>query len=150
MHFTNYKFKTLISASTLLLFSQTAIAENNEEGKNLFKAHCDVCHGMAGGMNMKQRLAPPIAAVRMHYIRHHPDQTSFVNAVTAWVEHQDPNKSLMRGAIRRFNIMPPIPVKKGDAIKIANYMYNGKLETPKGMAEHIRQQHKKNGMNLNR
>ena len=139
---------TLITASTFILLSQTTLASDVEEGKQLFKAHCDVCHGMAGGMNMKQRLAPPIAAVRMHYIRHYPDQASFVNAVTGWVEHQDPNKSMMRGAIRRFNIMPPIPVKKEDSIKIANYIYAGKLEMPRGMADHVRQQHKRNGMKM--
>lgn len=149
MKLTILKITKLTMASAFILLSQTAVAGNTEEGKVLFKAYCDVCHGgMTGGMNMKQRLAPPIAAVKKHYIGHYPNQTSFVNAVTGWVAHQDPNKSLMRGAIRRFNIMPPIPVKREDSIKIAEYIYAGKLEMPKGMAEHVQQQHKKKGMNL--
>lgn len=144
------KLTKLLTASGFILLSQTTIAGDNEEGKHLFKTYCDACHGMAGGMNMRQRIAPPVAAVRMHYIGHYPDKTSFVNAVTGWVAHQDPRKSLMRGAIRRFNIMPPVPVKKEDAIKIASYIYEGKLDMPAGMVEHVQQEHKKNGMNMPR
>lgn len=142
------KATAVLIVSAMLLMSQTSQATGNEEGNELFKTYCDACHGMAGGMNMRQRIAPPIAAVRMHYISHYPDQPSFVNAITSWVEHRDPRKSLMRGAIRRFNIMPPISVKKEDSIKIANYIYSGQLDVPQGMREHIQQEHQKNGMRL--
>lgn len=140
------KLPPLIIASAFILFTQIAFAANNEEGKQLFKTYCDACHGMTGGMDMRKRIAPPIAAVRMHYIGRNPDKASFVNAITGWLEKQDPNRSLMRGAIRRFNIMPPIQVKKEDAIKIASYIYDGNIEQPAGMTEHIQQEHAKRGM----
>ncbi len=139
--------KQFITASVLLLLSQAAIASDNEEAEHLFKIYCDVCHGMTGGMNMAKRVAPPIAAVRMHYIGRHPDKKSFIKAISGWVAKQDPGKSLMRGAIRRFNIMPPVPVSKEHAMKIADYIYEGKLQQPAGMQEHVRQQHKNQPLN---
>ena len=41
-------------------------------------------------------------------------------AVADWVEKQDASNSLMPGAIRRFNIMPPIPISRESAEKIAS------------------------------
>ena len=107
--------KPLVIAASILLSQASFASEGHEEGEKLFKANCAVCHGSTGGMDMSKRLAPPIAAVRMHYISTYQDEASFVNAVSSWVEKQDPNKSLMRGAIQKFNIMPPLDVSKEDA-----------------------------------
>ncbi|RKZ59450.1 MAG: hypothetical protein DRQ44_13695, partial [Gammaproteobacteria bacterium] len=123
---------------TFTLLQQTVLADNEEtQGEHLYKTFCSSCHGLSGGMDMRQRVAPPIVAVRFHYIGAYPDKTSFVTAITNWVEKQDENKSLMRGAIRRFNIMPPISVSKEDAQKIASYIYAGDLEKPPGFDEHV-------------
>ncbi len=132
-----------------MLLSSTAFATDNpyEEGEKLFKTHCAACHGAnVGGMDMSKRIAPPIAAVRLHYIGTYPDQASFVEAVAGWVEKQDPAKSLMRGAIRRFKIMPPIVIPKEDAKKIAAYIYAGDIEKPKGFREHVAEEHGKKGL----
>ncbi|MCP4074893.1 MAG: cytochrome c [Gammaproteobacteria bacterium] len=137
----------LLIASAIIAISQTAFAAEHQQGEQLYKVYCDACHGMSGGMDMSKRVAPPIAAVRMHYIGYYRDEDSFVNAVSGWVEKQDPNRSLMRGAIRRFNLMPPVAIKNEDARKIARYIYAGNLQKPAGMEEHVLQQHKKAGMN---
>jgi Spy/CpxP family protein refolding chaperone len=126
--------KPLFIAISILL-SPAIFADNDshESGEKLFKTHCAACHGAnVGGMDMSKRIAPPIAAVRLHYIGTYPDQDSFVKAVSAWVEKQDASKSLMRGAINKFNIMPPIIIPKEDAEKIAAYIYAGDIEKPKG------------------
>ena len=125
-----------------ILLQQPALADNEEsQGKHLYKTLCSSCHGLSGGMDMGQRVAPPIAAVRFHYIGAYPDKTSFVTAITNWVEKQDENKSLMRGAIRRFNIMPPISVSKEDTQKIARYIYAGDIEKPPGFDNHVKEMH---------
>lgn len=137
----------LLTASFLLL--QTSFAENtaNNEGEKLFKANCAACHGATvGGMDMSKRIAPPIAAVRMHYIDTYPDEASFVQAVSSWVEKQDENKSLMRGAIQKFKIMPPLAVAQEDAKKIAAFIYSGDIEKPEGFEEHVKEEHGKMGM----
>lgn len=129
-----------------LLLSQISFAsDGHEEGEKLYKTNCAVCHGNTGGMDMTKRIAPPIAAVRMHYIDTYPDQTNFVNAVSNWVEKQDPSKSLMRGAIQKFKIMPPLSVSKEDSQKIAAYIYAGNIEELEGFKEHVEEEHGKQG-----
>ena len=95
-------------------------------------------------MDMNKRVAPPIIAVRMHYIGTYADKDSFVMAVADWVEKQDADNSLMRGAIRRFNIMPPISISRSDAEKIAAYIYDGDVEKPEGFQQHFEERHGKN------
>ncbi len=141
--------RTLKFILTLVVlgFAQSTIAtssgNDHSEGEKLFMEHCNACHGMAGGMNMKQRVAPPIAGVRMHYKAVHPDKESFVNAVTSWLEKQNESKSLMPDAIRHFNIMPTISVPKEDAKKIAAYIYEGNIQTPEGYQKHFEKKHGK-------
>lgn len=138
--------KIILIATTLLL-SQAAFAsdDKHEEGEKLYQTNCAVCHGSTGGMDVAKRIAPPIAAVRMHYIDTYSDQDSFVQAVAGWVEKQDESKSMMRGAIRKFKIMPPVAVSKEDAAKIAAYIYAGNIEQPEGFKEHVEEEHAKKG-----
>lgn len=127
-----------------MVLSQSAFAEGEiNQGKQLYETYCSSCHGLSGGMNMGQRVAPPIAAVRFHYIGAYPDKTSFVTAITNWVDKQDVNKSLMPGAIRRFNIMPPIAISREDTQKIASYIYAGNIEKPAGFDKHVEEMHGK-------
>lgn len=128
--------------SILILFSQLVLADAREiDGETLFKTYCSSCHGLSGGMDMNKRVAPPIAAVRLHYIGKYQDKVPFVEAVANWVEHQDADKSMMRGAIRRFNIMPPISIARKDAEKIAAYIYQGDIEKPAGFEKHVKEEH---------
>jgi len=145
-----YVLKTFI-AVTVIFFAVTIFADENNQTKQassslsraskLFDQHCKVCHGLTGGMNMEKRIAPPIAGVRMHYLSVHKDKDSFVNAVTTWLEKPDASKSLMPGAIRHFNLMPPISVPKEDAKSIAEYIFDGNLEAPEGYQAHYQQMH---------
>jgi len=138
---------------TSLLLSQASFASDDkyEAGEKLFKTHCASCHGAnVGGMDMNKRIAPPIAAVRLHYIGSYPDETSFVQAISGWLEKQDESKSLMRGAIRKFKIMPPLSIPKDDATKIATYIYAGDIEKPEGFEKHVEEEHGKMGMELMR
>ncbi len=136
----------LVSAFILLPQVVPASDDNTEVGEQLYKTYCSACHGVTGGMDMRKRIAPPIVAVRMHYLGPYPDKASFVTAVANWVEKQDVNKSLMRGAIRRFNVMPPISIAREDAEKIASYIYEGDIEKPAGFDKHFEEMHGKRGM----
>ena len=131
-------------ALAIFLLSQAVLASGtNDEGEQLYKSYCSACHGATGGMDMSKRLAPPVAAIRLHYITPLPDKASFVTAIADWVEKPDASKSLMRGAINKFKIMPPISIARTSAEKIAGYIYDGNIEVLDGFAEHIEQMYGK-------
>ena len=138
------KIKTGIPIVFLAFFAQGLLADNTVvEGQQLFTTYCSACHGLTGGMDMSQRVAPPIIAVKMHYIQTYNEQASFVKAITGWVAKPDEAKTLMPGAIRRFNVMPVIPVTSEDAKKIATYIFKGDVEKPQGFDQHFQQRHGK-------
>ena len=128
------------------MFLSTAVwAAEEANGEQLYKTYCDACHGMAGGMDMSKRIAPPMAAVRMHYSGVHADKRSFVAAISHWLEKPDASKALMRGAIRRFKLMPPLFVSEANAELIAGYIYDGNIAGPAGFQEHMNEMHGKGG-----
>ena len=138
----------ILSALIFFLASQAAQAGSDiEQGEKLYKTYCSACHGNTGGMDMNKRVAPPVIAVRMHYIGPYPDKASFVAAVTSWVEKPDADKTFMPGAIRKFNIMPPVAVAREDAQKIAAYIYEGDVDKPAGFDKHYEEMHGRRGMN---
>ena len=125
------------------LIQVTHASDEHKIGEQLYKSNCAFCHGISDGMNMSKRIAPPIIAVRMHYISSYTDKDSFVMAVADWVEKPDADNSLMRGALRRFNIMPPISISRANAEKIAAYIYDGDIEKPEGFQKHFEEHHGK-------
>ena len=135
---------SFLALSTFLFSSQVIASESTiDEGKQLYKTKCSACHGATGGMDMNKRLAPPIAGVRLHYIGVHADKASFLAAITGWLDQPDASKSLMRGAIKKFKIMPELTVAKEDAVKIATYIYEGELDKLAGFDEHVEKMHGK-------
>ena len=134
----------ILSISALVVLSSLTFADE-KSGEALFKINCSACHGTTGGMDMKKRLAPPIVAVRSHYISTYSDKDSFVNAIVNWVAKPDESQTMMRGAIRHFKIMPTLGVPTADVEKIAAYIYEGELDKPEGLDEHIAKEHGKNG-----
>ena len=141
------KLTKILLPLVLIIAPQIVQASDDEsEGEKLYKTYCSACHGSQGGMEMNKRVAPPIIAVRMHYIGVHPDKAAFVTAVSDWVEKPDASKTLMRGAIRKFNLMPPVSVPRQDVQKIAAYIYEGNVDKPAGFDQHFEEMHGKQGM----
>lgn len=135
------RFIKTVTLLTIILSSQLVNASDSSQGKQLFTTHCADCHGAQGGMDMSKRIAPPIIAVKKHYIGPHPDKEAFVAAIVSWVNNPDRSNSLMRGAIRKFSLMPKISVSNEDTKKIATYIYQGKLDEPKGFQKHMNEMH---------
>ena len=107
-------------------------------GKSKFDAICTACHKETFTDPM---LAPPMAMVKDHYSRlFKSDKAGFVEAVVDWVKAPKQEKTLMPGAIRNFNIMPPLPLPDEDLKAIATYLYEADIPFPKNFEEHIRQE----------
>ena len=133
----------IISSIIILFLSQTLIADEHSKGQQLFNKNCASCHGSAGGMDMNKRVAPPIVAVKMHYIKTYSDKDSFIAAVADWVKKPEKENSLMRGAINRFGLMPTIKVKQQDVEIIAGYIFDAKLKSTKKFNKHFEKHHGK-------
>jgi len=131
--------KPLLLTVGVLVSSATFAGDDISAGRQLFEQKCAVCHGSNGGMEMERRLAPPMMGVKKHYMKVHKDKESFVAAVVSWVKKPEEDKSLIKMAVKKFNLMPKIPVSSEDVEKIATYIYEGEMDKPKGFDGHMKQ-----------
>lgn len=113
---------TIASLSALTVFGQPAETDPIYElGKTKFEQVCIACHKYERGPAM---IAPPAFAIQMHYGDHYgTDESAFRKAIVDWAKAPDENKTLMPGAIRKFNVMPPLPLPDEDLDAIAAYLY---------------------------
>jgi len=127
----------LFSISFLALSFSATYAE--EDTEKLYQQHCAACHGQT--TNGQSRIAPPIFAVKNHYLAVHDDELTFVDAIKSWVANPQEEDSLMKGAIRHFNLMPKIPVAEEDVSKIAEYIFSDKVAIPEAYKRHYQRNH---------
>lgn len=123
-----------------------AVTTNQEpsEGYSLMKNNCYACHN-PNATSHDDILAPPFKAVKMHYIREYDNKKDFVDSMVNWVQNPEEDKALMFGAVKRFKIMPKMPLPNEDLEKIAEYIYDNDVEEPEWMEEHMKE-HKKEKM----
>lgn len=108
------------------------------EGYTLMKNNCYACHN-PNAASHDDILAPPFKGVKMHYNRQYNNKEDFVNAVVDWVQNPDEDKALMYGAVKRFKIMPKLPLPTKDLEKIASYIYENDVDEPEWMEEHMKE-----------
>lgn len=101
----------------------------------LTTTYCLACHG--DGIAGQARLAPPFMMVKMHY--QSLDKDTFIKTVSSWVKTPDAHRSKMPGAIRRFGVMPALPLPDAQLAAIAKHLYETDFEMPghggKGMGQ---------------
>jgi hypothetical protein len=110
----------------------------NHPGYTLYKMYCIACHGIAA--TPENRLAPPAFIVHGRYKAAY-DKEAFVKRVVAWIDSPTKEKSIMPGAVRNFDLMPPLPLSLEDRERIADYFYETEFEEPVWFAEHDRGEH---------
>ena len=104
-----------------------------QDGYTLMKQFCFSCHMETPDPSKHdQMIAPPMANVKEHYISTYPDKDEFIKAVVNWVNKPDENKVLMPGAVRRFNLMPPLPIGDDKLKAIAEALYEKDFGTRMG------------------
>ncbi len=109
-------------------------------GKVLLASKCLICHSATASHD--NRLAPPMVAVKMHYISSKTTQEQFANSIWEFVQEPTIAKGKMRGAIRRFGLMPQQEFKQHEIDLIADYLYNNQLDAPGWFEEHKGQNNK--------
>ena len=114
-------------------------ASDVPNGASLYSQNCLSCHG--GGKAMGERIAPPIVAVKNHYIKKHTEKDAFVNAIVKWVPNPSKERSLMPGAVRKFNLMPALPFSNEDLVAIAEFIFDESMEKPGWYDKHYEAEH---------
>jgi cytochrome c553 len=118
-------------------------AEELIEARALFQTHCYACHTPKG--NHDERVAPPMIAIKRHYINENTTQAQFVADVSKFVSMPSTDLSKMPGALRKFGMMLPLKVPEEDLTKIAKFIYQQDIEAPEWFEEHYQQEHGEEG-----
>ena len=124
--------------------SPIASVENNqenqiEEGKELLEKNCYSCHNP--NATHENRMAPPMIAVKRHYIDEETKFEDFSKALNEYATNPTEEKSLMPGAVNRFGVMPKMNFKTEDLAKIAYYIFYGDIAKPEWFEKHFQEQH---------
>jgi len=113
------------------------------EGFALLESNCLTCHSPQAGTN--ERLAPPMAMMKMHYVNEQTSFEEFSTALTEFVTNPEVSKSRMPGAIEKFGLMPKMDFSQDQLENIALYIYHTELEKPMWYEKHFREEQRKHG-----
>jgi mono/diheme cytochrome c family protein len=114
-----------------------AMSSSAEEGQALFEKYCIACHQVQG----PPKIAPPAFGVINHVKGVYPEREAFIKRIVEWVENPNPNDVLMPGAAQRFGVMPKLGYPREDVRKIAEFLYDHRVDLPQWYIKHFRQQH---------
>lgn len=109
-------------------------------GESLIAVSCYSCHSTDAPMNA--RLAPPMAGVRNHYLTEASSLAGFTEELVRFVHHPDEAYSKMPGAVRRFGLMPTLPLPDEELEAIAAFIFYSDLEAPDWFEEHQKEERK--------
>ncbi len=136
-----FSITTMTLVSSLSLTTPADAQDHAKSGFTLFQEHCAACH--IGDKKFSERLAPPVFAVKSHYLPTYRSKEDFSNAVVRWVKTPSKDYSLMPGAQMRFGLMPAIDMDEKEIRTIAEFIYDSKFDIPGWYAEHYREEHGK-------
>ena len=108
---------------------------NLHPGKKLMETYCYACHNPT--TDHDDRIAPPMVAVKKHYISEGTTKEEFIAAVQDWVKKPSEDKSKMPGAIRNFGLMPFAPYPEATVEQIADYMFDYDIDQPEWFDAHF-------------
>jgi len=119
----------------------TMVQPNLKNGFNLLDKNCFTCHSPKGAHDA--RVAPPMVAIKMHYIDEETSIEEFSEDLIAFVQNPTAENAKMQGAIRKFGVMPKMEFSENDLRDIAAYIYTTELEAPGWFEEHFKQERKR-------
>ena len=106
----------------------TAIAQSdikNTEGYKLMESKCYICHfENPDPAKMDQMIAPPMLRVKEHYLPNYQNKEDFIAAIMNIVNNPSEEKTLMPGAIKKFNLMPKLNYNQDELKLIAETIYD--------------------------
>lgn len=120
-------------------YNEKKLATNLHPGKKLMEAKCYVCHNPRGSHD--DRIAPPMIAVKKHYISKNTTKDEFIVSMQNWIKNPTKENAKMKGAVKKFGVMPKHYFSEKTIQQISEYMFDNEIETPKWFKEHYNKQH---------
>ncbi len=108
-------------------------------GKKLMENNCYVCHNPKA--SEETMMAPPMIAVKMHYITEDTSKEEYIEDMVAWSKKPSEEKSKMPGAVKKFGLMPYQFFPEKTIREIADYMFDNAVEEPVWFGEHYNKMH---------
>lgn len=115
------------------------LALDIKAGESLFKSNCSSCHTPAG--NPDSRLAPPVFAIKKHYLNEETTDAAFIADLTSFLNNPSEETSKMPGAIKKFGLMPKMGFSEDDLKKIGKFIYHTDFSKPEWFDKHYQENH---------
>jgi len=128
------------TASSAILDPEVS-ATQLADGFRLLETNCFSCH--SPDASMSNRVAPPMEAVKRHYLEEGMTEVQFSKAFVAFLQNPNEENSKMLGAVRRFGLMPKMNFTEAQLQSIATYVFHTKLEQPDWFEKHYEEEHSK-------
>lgn len=141
---TNQTFAIIFILALIAIISCNRTAtqkSSNEEGLTLMKTNCFSCH--SPNANFENRLAPPMIAIKKHYITEGVSKKQFVKEFSEFIKKPTDDKSKMPGAVKRFGLMPVMAFTDKQLKTIAEYLYDNEIESPAWFESHFKEERAK-------
>ena len=117
--------------------SQQKTTKSKEHpGKKLMETNCYVCHNPTA--SHEDRVAPPMIAIKKHYISTKTTKEEFIAEIQDWVQNPTKEEAKMFGAVKKFGVMPKTPFPKKTIELIADYMFENDIAQPEWFKEHAK------------
>lgn len=107
-------------------------------GKKLIENKCYSCHSPTASHD--DRIAPPMIAIKKHYSSSKTSKEEFVKSIQNFVKNPTKEAAKMRGAVKRFGVMPKQVFATDDIKKIAEYMFDYDIEKPEWFESHFNEE----------
>ncbi|WP_299336279.1 DUF3365 domain-containing protein [uncultured Psychroserpens sp.] len=104
-------------------------------GKKLLETNCYICHSPTASHD--DRIGPPMIAVKKHYLEDGMTKEEFVSALQNWIKNPTEENVKMKGAVRRFGIMPKQAFPEETINQIGEYLYEFEIDQPEWFEDHF-------------
>lgn len=119
-------------------YEKKKISSEALEGKKLMENNCYVCHNPTA--KHSDRIAPPMIAIKKHYISNQTNKAAFIASMQNWILNPTLENSKMKGAVKRFGLMPKQHFPEETIKQIAIYMFENEIEQPEWFEEHYNEE----------
>lgn len=109
-----------------------------KEGLSIVDRNCIACHAPTAAM--ENRAAPPLAAVKAHYMESGTTEAEFIEQMSAFLLSPNVKNSKMPKAVEKFGLMPLSGYSNEQLVAAATYIYHADLEKPDWFEAHHQQE----------